>query len=101
MEVIDHGVGVADVHPTTFLFPLGPGFSRQWSVLSLHQGLTRLGIQVKSKVTQRYKPKHPYSVMHAPVRGNRYTLFIQRIWFVEIMERAWSMRPAQLPKTHY
>ena len=93
MEVIDHGVGVADVHPTTFLFPLG--------LTEENEYVTRLGIQVKSKVTQRYKPKHPYSVMHAPVRGNRYTLFIQRIWFVEIMERAWSMRPAQLPKTHY
>lgn len=92
-ELIDHGVGVADVNPQTFLFPLG--------LTTENEYVTRLGIQMSSKVTQRYRPKHPYGVMNAPVRGSHYTLFIQRIWIVQIMERAWSMKPADLPKTHY
>lgn len=92
-EIIDHGVGVADVNPQTFLFPLG--------LTTENEYVTRLGIQMTSKVTQRYRPKHPYGVMNAPVRGSHYTLFIQRIWIVQIMERAWSMKPADLPKTHY
>lgn len=95
-ETVDHGVGVKNVKPDTFQFPLGLTDDSEY--------VARLGFGLSTSVVQQYRPKHPWGMMKPSNIGTEYTLIIRRIWITQLLERAWSISPNQClhkPKPHY
>lgn len=84
-ECVDHGVGVRNVNPQTFQFPLGLNAENEY--------VARLGFELPVSFTQQYRPKHPYGMMRHTTCAPQYSLTIKRIWITQLMERAWSLQP--------
>lgn len=95
-ECIDSGIGVKEVRPDVFQFPLGLNEENEY--------VARLGFTLPVSITQRYRPKTNYGMMRPTTTGTEYSLVIDRIWITQLMSRAWSLCPEHVhtrPHHHY
>lgn len=80
--VVDEGVGINEVKPDTFFFPLG--------ITTENEFVTRLGISIESKIEKAYRDTRPFGVMQMK-NDSRFILFIKRIYVLQLTMSAFSV----------
>lgn len=81
-SVVDEGVGITEVKPDAFIFPLG--------ITTENEFVSRLGISIHSKCEKVYRDVRPFGIMRTTV-NSRFILYINRIYILQLTMNAFSI----------
>lgn len=83
--IVDEGVCVNEINAGAFIFPLG--------ITSENEFVSRLGISLNSRFEKCYRDVRPFGVTRACTSTSKFTLYIKRIYVIQLKMSAFSIAP--------
>lgn len=83
--IVDEGICVNEINAGAFIFPLG--------ITSENEFVSRLGISLNSRFEKCYRDVRPFGVTRAYTSASKFTLYIKRIYVIQLKMSAFSITP--------